>query len=114
AGTHTHDEGVARIEAAWPPQERLRPRYVLASTLSEAEPLASVVVDPSLEKRVIGVGSVRSTTAAVKLVLRFNQGLTASAKPVEITDDTDAAYDAFYLLAYAIAALGDEPVTGPS
>src|SRR5205814_9731852 len=38
AGTHTHDEAVARIEAAWPPQERLRPRYVRASTLSEAEP----------------------------------------------------------------------------
>ena len=31
--------------------------------------------------------------------------------PPETT--TGAPYDAFYILAYAVAALGDEPVTGP-
>ncbi len=102
---------VARLEAAWPPAERFRPSYLAQGTLSGADLGASVAKNPELARRLFGVDTAVDTPAVAKFVLRYNQVFSAGITALEASD---APYDAFYLLAYAIAALGDAPIDGPS
>ena len=80
-------------------------------TLDKAEMRAYVREHPDVRRRVFGADSLTSTPAMTKLVLRHNE---VFAKPVTATTVTSAPYDAFYVAAYAIAALGAEPISGPS
>jgi branched-chain amino acid transport system substrate-binding protein len=62
-------------------------------------------------RRFFSVTSVSSTPANARVVARYSQ--------VYSDDDTrtfspNSSYDAFYLLAYAALALGEEPATGPA
>ncbi len=101
---------VPLVEQAWPAGERFRPRYLRAA-VSAAEVRAHVQEHPELRRRIFSADSVASTPAVAKLVLRHNE---AFPTPVTATTVTGAPYDAFYVAAYAIAALGAEPVTGPA
>jgi len=53
------------------------------SSLAEEEPRAAAENDPSLAKRVLGVGMVTSTPAVAKLALRYNQIFTPKLTPQE-------------------------------
>jgi ABC-type branched-subunit amino acid transport system substrate-binding protein len=102
---------VARLEATWPPAERFRPSYLAQGTLSGAELGTSVSRNPELARRLFGVDTAIDTPAVAKFVLRYNQVFSPAITALEASD---APYDAFYLLAYAIAALGDGPIDGAS
>ena len=99
------------LEAAWPPIEHFRPRYLAQGTLSGTELATAIARSPELARRVFGVDTAIDTPAVAKFVLRYNQVFTPNITALEATD---APYDAFYLLAYAIAALGDSPIDGAS
>jgi serine/threonine protein kinase len=99
------------VERAWPPGERFRPRYLLGGGRNVPEILALAQRRPDLMKRAFDVDTPASTAAVAKLVLRHNEVF-----PTKITasDVTGAPYDAFYVLAYAAAAIGGERITGPA
>jgi tRNA A-37 threonylcarbamoyl transferase component Bud32/ABC-type branched-subunit amino acid transport system substrate-binding protein len=50
-------------------------------------------------------------SAAGRFVLRYNE---THATPIDLTRTPSTSYDAFFLLAYGVFALGDAHVTGPS
>jgi Protein kinase domain len=101
--------GIAALERSWPAGERFRPRYVLAE-LTTPEILKLVRARPDLRTRLFGVDA--STSApSVKLALHENEALGTHEIPQTVHG---APYDAFYTLAYAIAASGDAAPTGPS
>jgi len=99
---------VPAVERAWPAGERFRPRYAGVSH-SSAELLEVVRQHPELRKRLFSSDSPTSTPVVAKFVLRHNEVF-----PTKVTalDAVSAPYDAFYTAAYAIAAVGAEPVTG--
>jgi hypothetical protein len=100
---------LAAVEAAWPRDARFRPRYLFGN-LADAEIQAYARDQPDVRRRVLGVDTVSSTPAVAKLVLRYNE---VSARRVKASDVQGAPYDAFYTLAYAVAAAGPEPLSGP-
>jgi hypothetical protein len=55
---------------------------------------------------------VSSSVPNAELVLHFN--MAHPTQPVVRTQAPQPSYDGFYLLAYSILALGDEPITGPN
>ena len=59
--------------------------------------------------RVFGLSPVANGTANARFVMHYNE--TAASK-VTRAFAPDSSYDAFYLLAYATYALGDEKITG--
>jgi serine/threonine protein kinase len=101
----------SRLESLWPAAERFRPRYLAQGTLSGGDLATSVARNPELARRLFGVDTAIDTPAVAKFVLRYNQVFTPSITAFEASD---APYDAFYLLALAIAALGDAPIDGAS
>jgi hypothetical protein len=80
--------------------------------LSHPALLDLVAAHPDARARMLGVGTVHSTAALEKLVLDYNEVFPSSK--VTQDDAPGAPYDGFYLLAYAAAALGDQPITGPA
>jgi serine/threonine-protein kinase len=102
--------GIAALERSWPKGERFRPRYVLG-TLAVKPLDALVAAQPDLRRRILGVDMVATKPANVKLALHTSE---VFGKQVSPQDVVGPPYDAFYTLAYAIAALGDAPVTGPA
>ena len=102
-------ELIPSIERLWPAKERFRPRYLAGGTLGE-EALQQVVKQRlELKTRLFGINTATGGPAIAKFVARYNEHYTPK---VDAHNATDAPYDAFYLLAYAAAALGDEAVTG--
>ncbi len=99
------------VERTWPAGERFRPRYP-AEYLEHPDVLAFVRQHPEVRRRVFNVDSLSTTPAMAKLVLRHNQ--VFPSRRVTATSIVAAPYDAFYVAAYATAALGAEPVTGPA
>jgi ABC-type branched-subunit amino acid transport system substrate-binding protein/tRNA A-37 threonylcarbamoyl transferase component Bud32 len=100
---------VPAVERAWPATERFRPRYVTGMVPSAMVAFARERAD--LRRRILGVDMLSSTPAAAKFVLRYNG---VYSPKVTAATATVAPYDAFYVLAYAVAALGEEPITGPA
>jgi serine/threonine-protein kinase len=99
---------VAAVERAWPASAAIRPRYLLEDTWSD---LREGVLDwrrDGLAARMYPVDLV-STPATLRFALRYNEVFTPRVTPA--TAPT-TPYDAFYLVAYAAAALGDQPITG--
>jgi hypothetical protein len=93
---------VPAVEAAWP-SDAPRPRYVSGAP--------SHGVPASATSRILSVDS-EAGAASTKFELRYG----AVFDPAEVKTETvtGGPYDAFYALAYAIVALGDEPITGPA
>jgi hypothetical protein len=96
------------VERAWPVRDKARPRYVVSS-VSEPEIAALIQERPEAHRRILGVETVTTSPAVRKLVLRYNEVFSPKTTAEGVTG---APYDAFYVLAYAAAALGDQPVTG--
>jgi branched-chain amino acid transport system substrate-binding protein len=99
---------IAAVERAWPAGERFRPRYTIA-TLEDPQTLALVREKPEVRSRLFRVDTLSSTPAVAKFVLRHNE---VFPKKVTAAEAQPPAYDAFYVAAYAAAALGGEPITG--
>lgn len=99
---------VGAIERAFGGEPR-RPTYVLGSSLAAPSVLERVRATPELRTRLFGVETISSTSAVAKFVLRYNEIFSPK---VTALSATGAPYDSFYLLAYAITALGDQPITG--
>jgi branched-chain amino acid transport system substrate-binding protein len=99
---------IPAVEEAWPKGERFRPLY-LGGRTTHPDMRAFVHDHPEVGKRIFDSDTLTSTPAVAKHVLRHNQvfehKITAAA-------GHGATYDAFYLLAYAIAATADQPLTG--
>jgi len=87
-----------------------RPRYVKPSALSPAI-LSFVGKNADRRHRFLSLTSVSTTAANARFVSRYNEtfseGITRTFSP-------NSSYDAFYVVAYATYALGDQPVTGAS
>jgi serine/threonine-protein kinase len=101
---------IPAVEAAWPAGERFRPRY-LSVDLPGDEMEAFFRAKPEARSRVFRVDAHSSAPAIAKFVLRHNE---VFPKKITSADGHPPAYDAFYTAAYAAAALGGEPITGPA
>jgi hypothetical protein len=97
------------LEARWP-DGAPRPLYAGATPLP-AELFPFVGHSASRRRRFFGLTNVSTTTANARLVTHFNETF---ADKVTRTATPNGSYDAFYMLAYAVLALADDPVTGPS
>jgi serine/threonine-protein kinase len=102
-------EFVDAIERAWPKSARFRPRYLIG-TLSEVALGHALVRDPEARKRIFGVDTRSDTAVIAKFVIRHNEVFPTTKTTAE--ESTFAPYDSFYVLAYAAAALGQQPITG--
>jgi serine/threonine-protein kinase len=100
---------VSEIEKRWPAEQRVRPRYLMGSVEVEGTLQRAVQEHPDLKKRLYGVSTPAGSAVVAKFVARYNE---LYSPKVTSTSVTDAPYDAYYLLAYAAAALGEEPITG--
>jgi branched-chain amino acid transport system substrate-binding protein len=98
-----------QIEAAWPRGAKFRPRYLRGSSNIGRGFAAALLADPTLRSRCYGVDGVTDTEALTKFVHHYNETFSPQQTAAEATS---APYDAFYLFAYAAAALGDAPITG--
>ena len=106
-GTHISELG-ARLEAAWR-RGTPRPMYLLPATPGKDAP-AFVGKDEGLRHRVFSV-SVPSTPENAQFVNHYN---AAYDDKVSLTFAPNDVYDALYVLAYAIHAIGRGEVTGPA
>jgi hypothetical protein len=100
---------VDQVEKLWPPAEP-RPWYVLAENTTAW--LQSFVGSSAEHRhRVYGISQADVPVLSAHFVMRFNLEHPGEATQT-ITPAT--AYDAFYILAYAIAQQGQSGVSGPS
>ena len=100
---------VSAIESRWR-DGAPRPIYLLAADVPDL--LASFVgASAERRRRIFGVVSTSASTANAQFVSRYND---AHAKQVSRTENPGSSYDAFYVLALAAHALGDEPISGPA
>jgi hypothetical protein len=107
------DDLVPQMEREWV-AGRPRPFYIGPGghlMLDGAAPKRFLAQHKDARARMFATDTPATLPANVKLALHYNEAYGASVTP-ETT--LGAPYDAFYLIAYAIAALGDKPVTGPN
>jgi len=99
---------VAEVEKVWPADASFRPRYLGANNQVSPAVAAALRKWPDLGRRTLRLDAAPSEVIA-KFVLRYNE---VFPRHVDVTAATLAPYDAFYLIAYAAASLGDRPITG--
>jgi serine/threonine protein kinase len=109
AGGDWDDDVVAPLEQAWS-QAAYRPRYLFFSAM-HPKLLEWMGTSRERRRRFVAIEPVSSTSTNARFVLHYNEG--AEAK-VTRGLAPNSSYDAFYLLAYATYALGNEPVNGLS
>jgi branched-chain amino acid transport system substrate-binding protein len=100
---------VERIEAKWP-AATTPPTYLVALDL--LGPFSDFLGRSAAHRhRIYGLTSTSSSSANAHFVIRYN-----IARDAGVSRDLNPGntYDAFYVLAFAVAALGAEPVTGPA
>jgi hypothetical protein len=110
AGTAFLTQLLPVLEARWPGGPR--PYYLTESSFAPAAVAAFAGRDPTRRRRFLSDTNLSTTMTNAQLVLRYN--LAFPAEPIVRTEAPQPSYDAFYLLAYAVYALGDAPVTGPA
>jgi branched-chain amino acid transport system substrate-binding protein len=99
------------LEARWPAAGRFRPRYVMTDGLQpRPQLLAAVGSDAELRHRILGTAPGTSSPLYQKFLGRYGSVFQDGTQPSQATA---ATYDAVYLLSYAIASLGAEPLSGP-
>ena len=107
---------LAPLESAW--QAELRPEYILTDAAKGAELLDLISVRPELMPRIRGVGATATAAAEPshqqflsEYEQRFSYG---TDEPVGVEAAT--AYDAVFVIAYALAASapGTQPGSGPA
>lgn len=96
------------IERQWT-ATTFRPAYFTSAPLDSPPLVALMKEHPDAERRIFNVNS-KVTATAKKYVMHHNEVFTNDK--LDAFSATTAPYDAFYAAAYAIIALGDEPITG--
>ncbi len=100
---------IAPLEASWPAHA---PRPIYATMHNLAPAVFSLIgKDPSRRRRFFGITSVSTIDTNAKFVTHYNETF---AEKITRTVAPNTSYDAFYLLAYGVHALGDRPPTGPN
>jgi hypothetical protein len=97
------------LEARWSGSPR--PVYLTESGFGSQVAKLSAH-DQSLRHRIFSVVNFATTMTNARLVLRYN--LAFPSEPVIRTNAPEPSYDGFYILAYAIYALGDGAISGPA
>jgi ABC-type branched-subunit amino acid transport system substrate-binding protein len=100
---------IAPLEARW--TGRRRPYYLTAESIPR-EIFEIAGRDPARRRRFLSVNNLSTTMTNAALVLRYN--LAFPKEPIVRSEAPQPSYDAFYMLAYAVYATGDAPVTGPA
>ncbi|MFT3768180.1 MAG: protein kinase [Minicystis sp.] len=102
---------LAAVERAWPVAAPFRPRYLTEGTWND---LGEGLVDwkqHGLHRRIFAVDFPSSRPPLVRYALRYNEFFSPKTTPAT---SLSTPYDGFYLIAYAAAALGDQPIIGRS
>src|SRR5262249_11431857 len=97
------------IEGRWP-EPKYRPFYLSADSFGgNVEMLRWVSRRAELRRRFFQAAFPSNSPANVRFTGRYNEPFSE-----KVTADLSPAapYDAFYVLAYALAALGEEPIDG--
>jgi ABC-type branched-subunit amino acid transport system substrate-binding protein len=98
---------VSAVEARWSGSAP-RPVYLAATNALDAF-VPFLGTSAERRRRLFGVVSTSTSAANAHFVIRFNE---AHERHVSRTENPGSSYDAFYLLAYGVCAIGSEPVTG--
>jgi hypothetical protein len=98
------------LESGWPRERPWRPTYVKIEPLTSEE-IGFVGRNADRRHRMFGITMASNTAANARLVMHYNQTFHTE---ITRTLSPNTAYDAFYMIAYAVYALGDQPVTGSS
>ncbi|TKC98727.1 bifunctional serine/threonine-protein kinase/ABC transporter substrate-binding protein [Polyangium fumosum] len=99
---------LVELERRWPKSLFFRPHYVMSGSLGSDDFLKLVAERPDASRRLLSVDAAMNPALA-KFVVHHNEIFPDKVTPY---DSTSAPYDAFYAVAYAALALGDEPITG--
>jgi len=97
------------LEEAW--TSSARPQYVLIDSTKVPDLITLVTGNDDLRRRVRGTGIVPGPDSA-DVYETFKQAYIAAYGGSATTSGMGPSYDAAYSIAYAIAAAGDEPITG--
>jgi ABC-type branched-subunit amino acid transport system substrate-binding protein len=101
---------LAPVEAGWPASLPYRPRYLLGDgAYPRPELLQLVGTDAVLRARVLGTAPGTTSMLYTHFLARYASIFHDGTQAVL---STSATYDAAYLLAYAAAAAGSNPMTG--
>jgi hypothetical protein len=97
------------IERRWSPKTKFRPNYVTSGQLGDPDLEKLVTERPDALRRLFSINST-IPPAMTKFIIHHNEIFTD--EKINPFNCSSAPYDAFYTAAYAIVALGDEPITG--
>ncbi|HRI66685.1 MAG TPA: hypothetical protein PK156_20710, partial [Polyangium sp.] len=101
-------ESLLFIERKWPQKWKYRPHYVIPPQYLDPDLIKLVDEFPDVPRRLFNTDVVMSTPRR-KFVAHHNEIFAEKMAP---DDPTSAPYDAFYVAAYALIALGNEPISG--
>jgi branched-chain amino acid transport system substrate-binding protein len=99
---------IVPLERSWPSDARVRPYYVTISMLTRSV-LDLIGNDAARRHRFFGVTTVSTTAANAQFVMRLNAAFDTKATR---TESPNSSYDAFYVIAFASYALGEDAPTG--
>jgi len=97
------------IERRWPVRAKFRPNYVTSGQLGDEDLSMLVKERPDALRRLFSINTT-VPSAYTKFIMHHNEIFTD--EKIDVFNSNAAPYDAFYTAAYAIIALGDEPITG--
>jgi hypothetical protein len=97
------------IERRWPAKSKFRPSYLTSGQPGDPDLEKLVSERPDALRRLFSFNTT-IPTALTKFIMHHNEIFTG--EKIDQFNATSAPYDAFYAAAYAIIALGDEPITG--
>ncbi len=108
-GASMESNVIEPLEAAWSRRD-YRPRWLWWTAIPRRL-FGWIGKSAERRSRFFGLEPVSSTSVNARFVMHFNE---SSPTKATLTNGPNTTYDAFYLLAYATYALGEEPVTGPN
>lgn len=97
------------IERRWPAKSKFRPNYLTCGQLGDPNLEKLVSERPDALRRLFSINTT-IPSALTKFIMHHNEIFTG--EKIDAGNSTSAPYDAFYAAAYAMIALGDEPITG--
>ena len=101
-----------KLEEQWPESAGFRPLYATYAMQFDPEALYNFIgKSAERRRRFFGVELPSQTGPNIEFAMSYNQFFSPKVTP---STTLVTPYDAFYVLAYATFALGDEPVTGPN
>ena len=98
------------IEERWPKTATFRPRYLTEGNWTDLGPASFDWKRGDLYRRIVSL-DYPSTAPQVRFAARYSEHFSPRVTPMTAPS---SPYDAVYLFAYAAAALGEQPITGPS